>query len=277
MPGVPGIIDLRPRDVWALHPLFARDRVANCFAESRLGAPAGPGWPQVWGFGTDRAAPQCALMVGANLVPIQTDEEARAAFATRLAFTGRRAASIFGPAEEVLDLWSRLAPYWGPAREVRADQPLLSVDRLPDVTADPGVGPVAPHQLDRILPASIAMFTEEVGFSPVLGAAGPQYRQRVADLIAAGHCLARWDGRDVVFKADFGAVTQHAVQVQGVWIPPHLRGRGLAEPAMAAVIAYGLQLAPVVSLYVNHYNAAALRTYRSVGLKQVGTFATVLL
>ncbi len=33
---------------------------------------------------------------------------------------------------------------------------------------------------------------------------------------------------------------------------------------------------PVVSLYVNDYNAPALATYRRVGFEQVGTYATVL-
>jgi predicted GNAT family acetyltransferase len=46
---------------------------------------------------------------------------------------------------------------------------------------------------------------------------------------------------------------------------------------MAAVV-LGAQesIAPVVSLYVNDFNVAALATYRRVGFRQVGTFASVL-
>ena len=35
-------------------------------------------------------------------------------------------------------------------------------------------------------------------------------------------------------------------------------------------------VAPVVSLYVNGYNARAVRAYRRVGFTEVGTFATIL-
>ncbi len=79
-----------------------------------------------------------------------------------------------------------------------------------------------------------------------------------------------------MFKADFGIVTRQAVQIQGVWVAPEARGQGRAAPAMAAVVNQALQLAPVVCLYVNDYNTAAIRTYQRVGFDTVGRFATVL-
>ncbi|MGZ4591901.1 MAG: GNAT family N-acetyltransferase, partial [Actinomycetes bacterium] len=66
-------------------------------------------------------------------------------------------------------------------------------------------------------------------------------------------------------------------QVQGVWVAPELRGRGLSVPGMATVVNESLRtIAPVVSLYVNDYNAAARATYRRVGLTDRGTFMSVL-
>ena len=44
----------------------------------------------------------------------------------------------------------------------------------------------------------------------------------------------------------------------------------------AVVVATRRDVAPVVSLYVNAFNAPALATYRRVGFEQVGTFTTVL-
>ncbi len=46
---------------------------------------------------------------------------------------------------------------------------------------------------------------------------------------------------------------------------------------MAAVVNEALRsIAPVVSLYVNDYNAAARATYRRVGFADSGTFMSVL-
>jgi len=62
-----------------------------------------------------------------------------------------------------------------------------------------------------------------------------------------------------------------------VWVPPELRGQGLSVPGMAAVVALArADVAPMVSLYVNHYNEAARATYRHVGFRDHGTFMSVL-
>jgi hypothetical protein len=81
----------------------------------------------------------------------------------------------------------------------------------------------------------------------------------------------------VVFKAELGSVIPEAVQVQGVWVNPRYRGRGLAAPGMAAVVQIvRREVAPVVSLYVNGYNTRAVRAYQRVGFETVGTYATIL-
>ena len=76
----------------------------------------------------------------------------------------------------------------------------------------------------------------------------------------------------MVFKAEVGSLSRSVALIQGVWVHPELRGRGLAAPAMAAVvrsIQHDLRRTP--SLYVNQYNHAALRTYSRIGFTQIGT------
>jgi predicted GNAT family acetyltransferase len=113
--------------------------------------------------------------------------------------------------------------------------------------------------------------------SPTAGDGGALYRARVRELVAAGRAFARFDGDRIVFKAEVGAVTKKACQVQGVWVDPDLRGRGLSVAGMAAVVKVCLRdIAPTVSLYVNDFNEPARRSYERVGFMQVGTFASVL-
>jgi predicted GNAT family acetyltransferase len=147
----------------------------------------------------------------------------------------------------------------------------------PPVPADPSVRRVGMDEIDVLLPASIAMFTEEVGVSPVVGDGGALYRARVTELVQAGRSFARIDGGRVLFKAEVGAVTASACQIQGVWVDPALRGQGLSVGGMAAVVDECLtSVAPAVSLYVNDFNTAARRCYHRVGFQDVGTFASVL-
>ena len=74
-----------------------------------------------------------------------------------------------------------------------------------------------------------------------------------------------------------GAVSPRACQVQGVWVNPRLRGRGLAAPGMAAVVTLARRTcAPRVSLYVNDFNTPARKAYEKVGFAEVGSFATIL-
>ncbi|CAM5328632.1 4-hydroxy-3-methylbut-2-en-1-yl diphosphate synthase (ferredoxin) [Streptomyces cyaneofuscatus] len=113
--------------------------------------------------------------------------------------------------------------------------------------------------------------------SPLAGDGGLLYQARVAELIGAGRSFARIDDGKVVFKAEIGAATTQACQIQGVWVAPEHRGKGLSETGMAAVLRYALaDVAPIVSLYVNDYNAPARKAYRRVGFRETGTFMSVL-
>jgi len=231
---------------------------------------------RVFGYGPPgRLESVCWL--GANLIPVRAGPEAVAGFAELARREGRRCSSIVGDATAVLDLWEHLRPSWAPAREIRSRQPLLMTADRPPVPPDPDVRLVRPDEVGTLFPASVAMYTEEVGVSPVAEAGGRVYRQRVAELVRARRAYARFvDGR-VVFKAELAVVTRHTAQVQGVWVAPEWRGRGLGTAGMAAVVADALdRVAPTVSLYVNDYNTAARRVYETCGFRTVGTFATVL-
>ncbi len=274
-----GVRVLDARDLPELSDLLARDPVTDVFVASRVQAAGLDSWrlgAEVWGYG-DRGRLEAVCYSGANLVPCQAGPQALRAFAERARRQGRRCSSLVGPAESVLALWRALEPHWGPAREVRGDQPLLALAKAPSVEPDPRVRRVLPAQLDDLLPACIAMFTAEVGISPVQGDGGALYRARVQELIAQSRAFAVFDGRQVLFKADIGAATPQVCQVQGVWVDPAHRGAGLGSAGMAAVVAAAhATVAPVVTLYVNAFNTAARRSYAKVGFEQVGTFASVL-
>lgn len=215
--------------------------------------------------------------MGANLVPVHAGPAAAAAFAELAAGEARQCSSMVGPADAVLRMWSAVRGVWGPARDVRADQPVLMTEEPAAVAADPAVRLVRPHEFDALFPAAVAMYTEEVGVSPLVEAGGQAYRDRIAELIRSRRAFARIEHGEVVFKAELAVITRHTAQIQGVWVAPGWRGRGLASAGVAAVTREALRhVAPSVSLYVNAHNLAARRVYARCGFRQVGTFATIL-
>ena len=270
---------LDDRDRAAALALCDTDPVANVFVASRIrafGLEPGRLGAQIWGF--EPGGQLTALCyAGANLVPVQAAQAAVTAFAERALRQGRRCSSLVGPSAAVAQLWGLLRPHWGPARDVRAAQPLMAIDSPPEIAADPAVRRVRSDEIDILLPASIAMFTEEVGVSPLSGDGGAAYRARVSELVRAGRAFARIEDGRVIFKAEVGAATPQACQVQGVWVRPEFRGQGLAAPGMAAVVNESRRsISPVVSLYVNDFNTPARAAYLRAGFSEVGEFMSVL-
>ncbi|MGC3954137.1 MAG: GNAT family N-acetyltransferase [Propionicimonas sp.] len=270
---------LTAADTPLVRELLAADPVGSVFVASRVDVgvlnPAGPG--VLWGWPADR--PVALLHIGANLVPVASDAAAIPAF-VEAAGRRRTCQSIVGPSWLALPLWEALGRRWGSAyrevREVRRRQPVMSLSTTPLVAADSRVRPITMADFDSYLAASIAMYTEEVGSDPLAAGGGAGYRSYCRWLVETGRAfgIVR-DGR-VLFKSDIGAASGGVAQIQGVWLDPRLRGRGLAASAMAAVTEYVLAEYATASLYVNDFNLRAIRCYQRVGFRAVGEFATVL-
>lgn len=274
---------LEPEDTPALLRLLERDpeHHVSVLASVRARGSAGPGKGRAGAMllgiddPSDPGELAAACWVGSNITPVRAGRPEGELFGLALRALRRRVSSVYGDAEAVLELHD--AAGWINVREIREEQPLLSMEEPSAAEPLPGLRPSRLEEFDAVEQASAAMFTEELGFSPYTQGAA-EYRQRIRSLISGGYSLVAVDPQDgtIIFKAEFGAVTREVVQVQGVWVHPEHRGRGIAVPGMSAVVDYGLKLAPVVSLYVNSYNTPAVRAYQRVGFQRRGTFATIL-
>jgi len=190
-------------------------------------------------FDADRELTALAWEYG-NILPLGFDEDGLDEVAEEFAGRRRTGSSIVGPADQVMGLWNRICKRWGPARDVRERQFSMVMDSDPDVVADPLVQPAGVGDVSLVFPASVAMYIEEVGYDPTSHGAG--YAYRVARLVRSQHTfirkapLADGSGERVVFKADVGALAGGVAQLQGVWVAPDLRGRGIATAGVAAVV-----------------------------------------
>ncbi len=280
--GEPGALvrQLTPPDRERALQLLAADPVENLFVAARIDGfgldPARMG-STIWGY--ERYGQLVSLChVGSNLVPVGVDAAIAASFAEHV---GRRrgAAAIMGDAEQVALMYRTLSDRWGEswsqARDTRWHQPLMLIDHPAQAEADPRVRVMTMADFDAYYQAAVAMYTEEVGVSP-LDASG-SYSRYVRSLIQQGRAFGVVDDHgEVIYKSDVGSALDRICQVQGVWLHPRFRGQGMSTPAMAAVVGLCRERWSLVSLYVNDYNVRARRLYERVGFRTIGELATVL-
>lgn len=270
---------LSATDLPAFLALSRRDPVVNVFPEYRAQVTRlDPAWlgGEMWGrFLGDQLVAACH--VGANLVPIGSDHVAAGEFAERALDKGRTSSTIFGPQDAVRRFYDVVAAHWARPRDLRWEQPHLELSQPAKIAPDPLVRLTTVKELPILYPACVAMYTEEVGISPEYGGGAELYRARVTQLISRGWSFARYDRGRLIFKAEVACATPYAAQIQGVYVPPLHRGRGIATAGMAAVVdIVRREIAPVVSLYVNDWNESARAVYERVGFQETARFATVM-
>ena len=211
---------------------------------------------------------------GAQLVVAGDDSAALDAFAIDARkYPGLR--SFVGPKRAVDGIWNRVKS-WHPAPVlVREHQPLYalwpqSLEAIPDVD----VRPARSDEAELVADHSARMILGELGYDP--RAQRSTFVAGVRRAIEAGTWWV-WIAEDGLrFQCNVGVRTAVTAQVQGVWTPEPVRGRGYATSALAAISRRLLETTPTVSLYVNDFNADAIELYDRIGYSRVGELATYL-
>ena len=260
-----------------------RNPVRDVFIASRIlhdGALTSLGPSPLWGAFDDGHL-RGLLHVGPNLVPATDDEAACEALATAAGglYPTRM---VVGERVTVEYLWSLIGASYAAPREVRRRQFVYAVepDRLvrdPHHWA-PGIARLAERpDEDRVLKLSAAMYTEEMGENPM--ARDPDgYRRRVRMLTARGWTYVYEDRGQLQFKMDVGCASDRTAQIQGVFVPSDLRGRGVGTTAMSACCDLAFDRHPNLSLYVNDFNAPAVALYERIGFqREPYDFQTIML
>jgi len=100
------------------------------------------------------------------------------------------------------------------------------------------------------------------------------YARRVEEECRDGWTWVWRDARGMCFRAGISAITRTAAQVSGVWVPPALRGRGLARRALGELCSRLLARTGHVCLFVNDFNAPALALYRRLDFRERAAWAS---
>ena len=100
------------------------------------------------------------------------------------------------------------------------------------------------------------------------------YARRVEEECRDGWTWLWRDARGVCFRAGISALTPDAVQISGVYVPPALRGEGIATLGLGELCARLLQRSRRVCLFCNAINRPALALYERLGFHTIAPWAS---
>ncbi len=214
------------------------------------------------------------IYFGAQLVVAADDAAALDAFAIETRkYLGLR--SFVGPKKAVDGIWNRVKTWHRPPVLVRRNQPVYAL--WPQSLAsfeEVAVRLATSDDVELVAEHSARMILGELGYDP-----RAQRSTFVAGVRWAIEQRSWWvwvvEG-ELRFQCNVGATTPVTAQIQGVWTPPSLRGRGYATLGLAGVSRRLLEQTPTASLYVNDFNAEAIALYDRIGYTRVGELATYL-
>jgi len=194
-----------------------------------------------------------------------------------LAHRRRGERMIVGPRAAVIAFWNLVRDGRPAPRLVRERQFVMAVDvgRLKRADGTIRVRMARAQDAGETVNASAQMIEHELEYDP--RRTSPEFASGVRAMIER----ERWwvgeiDGGRLCFFCSIGPSSKKTAQLQGIWVPPELRGRGYATAALSAICARLLESRPSLSLYVNDFNEPAIALYRRVGFEHVADFQTLL-
>jgi uncharacterized protein len=183
---------------------------------------------------------------------------------------------VVGPRETVERYWESIAPFHAPPRVARKRQYVMMIDRTMIKPRERTVIARRARMDEWTIVAdnSATMIAQELEYDP--RRSSPEFTANVRTMIDRG---LWWVGESygrLCFFCNIGPWSPQTAQLQGIWTPPELRGRGLATAALCALCDHLFELTPTLSLYVNDFNESAIRLYERVGFQTIGEFQTLL-
>lgn len=199
-----------------------------------------------------------------------------------------RAAQGCAGAHMILGESERVSEFWDSYREAGQEMRLACRELLFELKSAEGAGVAAPRgrvaglrlaapeDLELVAPVQAEMAHAESGVNP-LDVDPEGFLRRCARRIEQGRTWVLVEAGRVVFKAEVQSETPEVVYLEGVYVAPSARGRGLALRCLAQLCRRLLARAGSICLLVNEENREAHALYRRAGFRQAAVYDTIFL
>ncbi len=133
-----------------------------------------------------------------------------------------------------------------------------------------------PEELDQVARAQAEVAFIESGTDP-LSRDREGFLKRCARRIEQNRVFVVFEGDQLVFKADIIAEASDVIYLEGVYVAPNLRGRGIGSVCLAEVCRRLLGRAMYVCLLSNVEAIHAHKSFAKAGLRNTGKCTTLFL
>ncbi len=183
---------------------------------------------------------------------------------------------IVGPRSTVRAFWDLVRAWHSRPRLVRDRQLVMAIDRnrLRPYPCNVTVRRARNDEWGAVVESSAQMIEHELAYDP--RRTSPDFVPTVREMIERDRWWVGESDGQLCFFCSVGPWCDRTAQLQGVWTPPELRGRGLATASLAAICDRLLETSPTLSLHVNDFNAPAIALYRRVGFEHASDYQTML-
>ena len=217
---------------------------------------------------------------GVALIGHATLLEARTARAMRefglLAQTCLRKHMILGEQERIEQFWNYYADE-GQEMRLACRELLFEMRHAVQVREEvAGLRQATLDDLDQIAPVQAAMAEFESGVNP-LEVDPDGFRARCARRIEMGRVWVLEEDGVLIFKADVQADTPDVVYLEGIWVNPAERGRGIGRRCLRQLCRDLLARTKSVCVLVNEECERAHTFYRMCNFKKRGVYDTIFL
>jgi hypothetical protein len=201
------------------------------------------------------------------LIPTGTNPDSVQAFLAAALNEGLPIGRIIGAEQWVAQTEEALStsPAW--SKKIRQRFPEIGMVLESKTLAsldEPNLRLARPHESQRIAESSALAMQEELNQNTN----GKEFERLVSskrDLIGNQRYYVLEENGRLIFQAYLSASTREVSQIQGVYVPPALRGRGIASRCVAEMCRRCFERTGWIALRVQKRNLPAVAVYRKVG------------
>lgn len=183
---------------------------------------------------------------------------------------------ILGEKESVEQFWNYYADE-GQQMRLACRELLFELRQAMDVREEvEGLRRATIDDLDQIAPVQAAMAEFESGVNPM--EIDPEgFRARCTRRIEMGRVWVLEQGGRIIFKADVQAHTPDVVYLEGVWVNPSERGKGIGRKCLRHLCGDLLTRTKSVCVLVNEESERTHTFYRMCNFKMRGVYNSIFL